>query len=286
MFGKNFFFNVIFALTITTAIALPVLAEPWARVDKMGDEAGGNDMYDNDGTVYVTLSHSDDAVQAQISWNGTSPSSPGTWESIAVSKTSASYYYNSDGKKYCHYKVKDSSNVWSSVDYNYITVDRLPPQTIFSLGSDTKEGDNGWYKYLEVELDAVDATSGVDYTKYRINSDSWQDYYSSFYVPQGKSQMVYFYSVDVAINTESTKQQGPFKIDYTPPVSECSLSGTVGENGWYVSSVRVSLSAQDNLSGVEWIKYKIGFSGEEKTYQGSFTISDEGETTDIMEKSL
>ena len=55
MFPKKFFFNLIFAFIVTTALTLPVFAEPWASVDTMGDELGWNDMYDNDGTVYVTL---------------------------------------------------------------------------------------------------------------------------------------------------------------------------------------------------------------------------------------
>ncbi len=42
----------------------------------------------------------------------------------------------------------------------------------------------------------------------------------------------------------------PPRDDVTPPFTTCSLYGTMGENDWYVSQVRVTLTAIDNESGV------------------------------------
>src|SRR6266849_9762358 len=58
-------------------------------------------------------------------------------------------------------------------------------------------------------------------------------------------------------------------IDKTPPVTTTSVvSGTLGTNGWYTSDVTVSLSATDNLSGIQNIYYQID-GGSVQIYSGS-----------------
>lgn len=68
--------------------------------------------------------------------------------------------------------------------------------------------------------------------------------------------------------------------DTTAPTTSASLSGTVGDNGWYRSSVQVTLSAADNAggSGLKLTQYKID-DGTWRTYSGSFTVSGEGRHT-------
>ncbi|MBD3180965.1 hypothetical protein GF312_01665 [Candidatus Poribacteria bacterium] len=60
--------------------------------------------------------------------------------------------------------------------------------------------------------------------------------------------------------TEDTSN-GNFTIDSTAPETTAVLDGTSGENGWYISNVKVSLSATDNLSGVWKIYYQINDQG-------------------------
>lgn len=72
------------------------------------------------------------------------------------------------------------------------------------------------------------------------------------------------------------KYHGPLP-DAIAPTTVASLSGTLGENGWYISDVQVTLNATDNPggSGVDWIKYKID-DGAWQTRDGnsaSFTVS-------------
>ncbi len=57
-----------------------------------------------------------------------------------------------------------------------------------------------------------------------------------------------------------------------PPTTSISLSGTIGENGWYLSAVQVTLSATDNGgSGVKQTQYKID-SGAWEIYIAPFLV--------------
>jgi len=73
----------------------------------------------------------------------------------------------------------------------------------------------------------------------------------------------------------------PFTItvlDTTPPDTSISLSGVLGLEGWYVSDVIVTLDPFEEFSNPATTYYMydgVGWS----LYTGSFTITDEGDTT-------
>jgi hypothetical protein len=75
-------------------------------------------------------------------------------------------------------------------------------------------------------------------------------------------------------------------LDETPPITTPTLAGTVGDNGWWVSDVQITLNAVevpivDSLkcgSGVDFTEYS--FDGITwNTYSGRFTLVREGVTT-------
>ncbi len=49
--------------------------------------------------------------------------------------------------------------------------------------------------------------------------------------------------------------------DSTPPVTTAALSGTPGENGYYVSNVTATLTATDDISGVKSTHYNLNSTG-------------------------
>jgi hypothetical protein len=63
--------------------------------------------------------------------------------------------------------------------------------------------------------------------------------------------------------------------DTTPPITSIALNGTMGENGWYVSNINVTLNATDYGSGVDRTKYRINYA-EWKTYVDGFIIKGDG----------
>ena len=69
-----------------------------------------------------------------------------------------------------------------------------------------------------------------------------------------------------------------YEGDTTPPVTQASLVGTSGTNGWFKSSVQVSLGATDDFSGVANTFYSVD-GGVTETYSGAFIISAPGQHT-------
>ena len=62
------------------------------------------------------------------------------------------------------------------------------------------------------------------------------------------------------------------KPDETPPVTECKISGKMGNEGYYVGPVTVELTATDDLSGVWQTWYRVD-GGEWKLYEGRFQVT-------------
>ena len=69
-----------------------------------------------------------------------------------------------------------------------------------------------------------------------------------------------------------------YEGDTTAPVTQASLVGTSGTNGWFKSSVQVSLGATDDFSGVANTFYSVD-GGVTETYSGAFIISAPGQHT-------
>ena len=130
---------------------------------------------------------------------------------------------------------------------------------------------------VSVTLNAVDHISGVASTSYRINDGPVQTYTTTFPLTNDGVYNIEYWSVDVAGNTE-THKTFIMRIDSTAPHTQAFLSGSAGTNGWYGSDVEVSLSATDNVSGVQSTFYRID-DGAIQDYSGPFVISALGQHT-------
>ncbi len=70
----------------------------------------------------------------------------------------------------------------------------------------------------------------------------------------------------------------PGPEDTIPPITTISLSGTAGDDEWYVSDVEVTLTATDEGGTVALIEYSFDETGW-NTYSAPFAVSDEGTAT-------
>jgi len=166
-------------------------------------------------------------------------------------------------------------------------LDTVPPVTII-VPNGTIGGD-GWYtSSVIVTLSATDELSGVESTWYQIDSGYWKLYNTPFTVSGDGRHTVYYYSFDNAGNREDTKS-ADIKIDMTPPVTEHEFEGIIGEDGWFVSNVTITLSAEDEMpfvlrtinrdsSGVNYTMYKVD-DGEWTTYVDPFVVAEDGDHT-------
>jgi len=182
--------------------------------------------------------------------------------------------YGDDGTYAVLLNVTDNDGAYDE-DGITITVDTEPPYTTHNLSGDL--GKNNWYKgNVSMSLNASDNLTGVNITLYNL-SGKWFSYNETFNVTEEGINNVEYYSIDNATNEEKIKSV-EVKIDNTPPETDCVLDGTMGNNGWYVSTVTISFNATDNLSGVDITKYKID-DGSWETYDGDIDVVDNGEHT-------
>lgn len=63
--------------------------------------------------------------------------------------------------------------------------------------------------------------------------------------------------------------------DRTPPAVTISLSGDLGDQGWYVGEVFVSISATDSESGLAKLEYSVDGGESIQTYTSPFTVQAE-----------
>lgn len=153
------------------------------------------------------------------------------------------------------------------------TIDTMPPAT--TVGVSGNLGTGGWYtSAVTITLTVVEATSGIASTRYRIDGVAWQAYAGPFQIAGEGAHTVEFFSTDLAGNSEIV-QRVDFRVDTVAPATNATLGGTLGTNGWRVTTVTVSLAAADNGSGVAETAYQLD-GGSWLAYSGPFAVAGEG----------
>lgn len=118
--------------------------------------------------------------------------------------------------------IDSISKMWNWTINIQSTMDITSPNTNISLNG--RLGNAGWYlSNVTVTLNASDDMSGINYTKYRINSGAWYAYTIPFNVSTAGMNNMSYYSVDNSNNIEQTQYQ-IIKIDKTVPAAIASLN--------------------------------------------------------------
>ncbi len=162
------------------------------------------------------------------------------------------------------------------------TLEGLSKQSIYSgqlnvIWNNTFVQNNGaGLNYNASHIQASD--DGVTFWYSAVYGNYWSDWTS----PDTDFDGV----VDLPYNISGeTHQYDPYPLtaprqpllDYSPPVTTLVLAGTLGSDGWYVSSLNVTLTASDNPggSGVGCIKYRLD-NGVWLDYSAPIAVSGEG----------
>jgi hypothetical protein len=114
--------------------------------------------------------------------------------------------------------------------------DATPPQLVFGAPSPAANS-AGWYGGdVRFAFDTSDSLSGIASTS--INSPV-------VVTGDGANRSASVVVTDGAGNT-ATVETIPVSIDRSPPTVQASIAGTIGNNGWYTSDVRVSWAIDES----------------------------------------
>ena len=172
------------------------------------------------------------------------------------------FVIDGEGEHLIEYRSHDQLGNLEAVNAYAVTIDNAPPQTIINVAEPKFQSDNGPL-FVGVAtiftFSAADNLTGISKTEYRIDDGSWSAY-APFRLSDEGPHSISFRSVDMLGNQEAV-QKIEVIVDNSSPVTTASVNGTqhVATDGTlYVGRAStVSLSADDNLSGVSLTEYRL-----------------------------
>jgi len=168
--------------TITVSLPKYVSGNTWVTSDTefIIDALDG-------GLIMVGLNYTDYRVWNNGSWT--------IWEEYSSGFT----LDVDDGITYVEFYSVDLLGNNENIHNETYFVDNTPPVTthILQLESDNTEA--------RISLIPNDVGSGVNYTKYRVDSGDWATYSGTFTVNESGSHTIYFWSIDMLGNAETEK---------------------------------------------------------------------------------
>ena len=155
-----------------------------------------------------------------------------------------------------------------------IYADSRPPITTMTLKNtstyfDPKTKKNYYGKNLQINLSAKDALSGVQNTYIKLGDKDFEIYTGTVNLNQGGSYEVQYYSVDNVGNVERKNlnqlRSQNFIVDTEPPKIYYNITGISTADSTVSASSHIYFNAEDSLSGVKAIYYRIN-EGEYQQY--------------------
>ena len=249
-----------------TSIKVVDTVKPTCSIADSGTK-GNNNWYKGNVTLKMTTVDKESGVASYGMNTSNSAVYNGTTQMTLTYDTKSQTYYGF---------VKDRSG---NVGTCSKTVKRDTVAPSCSLASGGTLGDNNWYRgNITISFKSrSDATSGIsNYGITTSTSASYNGKTSATQTGDTKGTTFYGYVKDAAGNT--SKCSLSVKKDTQAPSCSLSLSGTSGNNSWYRSNVKVSLSKSDSTSGVS--NYGIGTSTS-ATYNSTTSTTRTSDTSGI-----
>lgn len=161
-----------------------------------------------------------------------------------------------DGIHTIQYRATDNAGNVTQTTPQEIKVDTTAPTLSVSMTGAT--GQNNWYiSNVTLTPTASDSMSGLAILEVSLDGGAWLGTESnqSTVISDG-AHIVQFRATDNAGNVSQTATQ-PINVDATTPSLSLNISGTRGQNDWYISSVSVTPNASDGGSGVARVEAKV-----------------------------
>ena len=161
----------------------------------------------------------------------------------------------------------------NNCSYNVLFGIRLESSSYNEVWNNTFIGNNGAESvYDSAHVQAIEYDDSMFFGGF-VETNHWNtsgsphgygNYWGDWTVPDNNRDGI----VDAPYDTigDLYPLVSPPGVDITPPFTTCSISGTIGLNGWYVSDITVTFYAIDNYSGVN----HTGWSIDTVTYAASY----------------
>jgi len=214
---------------------------------------GGTRLYNESNITFVSASYDDDGSISSCHWEfGDGNTSNGCI---------VTHEYGKDGIYVVNLTVYDDDGASNKTNATII-LDTLPPLTLYNISCE------GWCKSdVEVELNATDNLSGIDYTRYKIDDGDWHIYNETIEIKSEGVHKLYFYSVDKAGNIEGEKNV-TIKIDKTKPsvelvtpkqgylyIANRQIMPTLFHRTIIIGKLNATVNAHDDTSGIDYVKF-------------------------------
>jgi hypothetical protein len=195
---------------------------------------------------------------------------------------------NALGRHTVSYRATDQAGNTSapqSVSFEVVAPsdpDTTAPTVTASVTGD-RNGDGAYVGTATVTLSATDTESGVDSVEYSLDAQEYARYTSPLSVTAPGQHTVSYRATDVAGNT-SAPQSVAFTVveesdpDTTAPTVTAQVTGDRDEDGAYVGTATVTLSATDTESGVDTVEYSLD-GGPYAAYTAPVAVSQPGQHT-------
>jgi hypothetical protein len=163
-------------------------------------------------------------------------------------------------------------------------LDETTPRTDLIVEGDQFEGNRLFVsEHTEYRLESSDNKTGVQSVFYTIDSGNEQTFNGENFTLPGeeKSYRLAFGAVDNVENREAQNTQ-TLVLDKTPPTSDHTFDGksfTQRGQTWITSQTQIILSSDDELSGVENIRFSVEGERESELYETPLSFSNEGRYT-------
>jgi hypothetical protein len=112
---------------------------------------------------------------------------------------------------------------------------------------------------------------------YQIDREPWTRYTECFNLTLGTHHL-YYYGVDTHGYHSNIVHIIIDVVDSLAPTTTCTFSPTMPDrsSGWYTNTITITLTATDDISGVDTTYYKLD-NDNSMEYTGSITITEDGE---------
>jgi hypothetical protein len=231
----------------------------------------GPSLWSNDSTPSFSWSASDISGVSGYSYSTDNPAD----DTVDMTGASVTLPTLTDGSHVFYVKARDNAGNWGVASPYSFSLDTVKPTLAISSPSENAAQN---VSTVVVDWSGDDSLSGISHYEVQIDAgspvsvDAGGSSHRFSNVPDG-SHVIKVTAIDNALNSVSRTTN--VTVDTVVPETYVAFKGTLGSSGWYVSTVRVTMTSVDLTSGVAFTKCSADSSAW-TNYSDPFVFSESG----------